>query len=97
MRPRGREGASGNLQKVFPCLLRLELIIFLLFPQCFQQFFILVAPDEVVITGQTEVKADQIHVYRCEAKNANPAPKIQWIGMYCNQCTVGEMTVFAPD
>ena len=39
----------------------------------------LVPPDEVVITGPTEVGVDQDYVYRCEAKNANPAPQIQWV------------------
>ena len=29
--------------------------------------------------GPSEVKTDLTYVYRCEAKNANPAPKIQWI------------------
>jgi hypothetical protein len=38
-----------------------------------------VPPDEVTILGPTEVKTDLTYVYRCEAKNANPAPKIQWI------------------
>ena len=38
-----------------------------------------VPPDEVTILGPSEVKTDLTYVYRCEAKNANPAPKIQWI------------------
>ena len=38
-----------------------------------------VPPDEVTILGPSEVKIDMTYVYRCEAKNANPAPKIQWI------------------
>ena len=38
-----------------------------------------VPPDHVVIEGPKEVQADQSYTYRCEAKNANPAPTIQWI------------------
>ena len=38
-----------------------------------------VPPDHVVIDGPKEVQADQSYTYRCEAKNANPAPTIQWI------------------
>ena len=33
----------------------------------------------MTILGPSEVKTDLTYVYRCEAKNANPAPKIQWI------------------
>ena len=29
--------------------------------------------------GPSEVKTETVHRYRCEAKNANPAPQIQWI------------------
>ena len=39
-----------------------------------------VPPDEVTIEGEVEVKADRTYTYRCEARNANPAPAIQWIG-----------------
>ena len=38
-----------------------------------------VPPDQVVIDGPPEVQADRTYIYRCEAKNANPAPTIQWI------------------
>ena len=57
----------------FLCCLTLKLlknVKFLYFP---------VPPDEVTILGPSEVKTDLTYVYRCEAKNANPAPKIQWI------------------
>ena len=39
----------------------------------------LVPADEVTVVGPTEVKIDHMYVYRCEAKNANPPPEIQWI------------------
>ena len=42
-------------------------------------FYFSVPPDNVVIVGPKEVKADQTYMYRCEAQNANPAPTIQWI------------------
>ena len=42
-------------------------------------FYFSVPPDDVVIVGPKEVKADQTYMYRCEAQNANPAPTIQWI------------------
>ena len=42
-------------------------------------YFFPVPPDHVVIEGPKEVQADQSYTYRCEAKNANPAPTIQWI------------------
>ena len=32
-----------------------------------------------MIIGPSEVKADQTFIYRCEVRNANPAPAIQWI------------------
>ena len=44
-----------------------------------REFCFPVPPDDVTILGPSEVKTDMTYVYRCEAKNANPAPKIQWI------------------
>ncbi len=42
-------------------------------------FAIAVPPEEVVIIGPRQVKVAQTYIYRCEAKNANPAPQLQWI------------------
>ena len=38
-----------------------------------------VPPEQVVIEGPREVQTDHTYTYRCEAKNANPAPRVQWI------------------
>lgn len=38
-----------------------------------------VPAESVVLSGAAEVKIDQSYLYRCEANNANPPPKIQWI------------------
>ena len=44
-----------------------------------KHFFFLVPPDEVTITGDLSLPVDKTSVYRCEARNANPAPQIQWV------------------
>ena len=44
-----------------------------------EHFFFLVPPDEVTITGDLSLPVDKTSVYRCEARNANPAPQIQWV------------------
>ena len=41
--------------------------------------FSTVPPDWVTISGEPSVPVDKTSVYRCEAKNANPAPQIQWV------------------
>ena len=33
----------------------------------------------VTISGEPSVPVDKTFVYRCEARNANPAPQIQWV------------------
>ena len=38
-----------------------------------------VPPDEVTISGDLSLPVDKTAVYRCEARNANPAPQIQWV------------------
>ena len=45
----------------------------------FNYFFLTVPPDEVTITGDLSLPVDKTSVYRCEARNANPAPQIQWV------------------
>jgi hypothetical protein len=42
-------------------------------------YFFAVPPDTVTISGDPSVPVDKTSVYRCEAKNANPAPQIQWV------------------
>ena len=42
-------------------------------------FSFAVPPEQVVIEGPREVQTDHTYTYRCEAKNANPAPRVQWI------------------
>ena len=46
----------------------------------FDTFFLfLVPPDIVQISGEPSVPVDKESVYRCEARNANPVPQIQWV------------------
>ena len=40
---------------------------------------VLVPPDFVQISGEPSVPVDKESVYRCEARNANPVPQIQWV------------------
>ena len=63
---------ASKFKTIYYCLTLklLKNVKFLYFP---------VPPDEVTILGPSEVKTDMTYIYRCEAKNANPAPKIQWI------------------
>ena len=42
-------------------------------------FLISVPPDIVQISGEPSVPVDKESVYRCEARNANPVPQIQWV------------------
>ena len=45
----------------------------------FFKCFILVPPETISISGEPSVPVDKTFVYRCEARNANPAPQIQWV------------------
>ena len=42
-------------------------------------FLFSVPPDIVQISGEPSVPVDKESVYRCEARNANPVPQIQWV------------------
>ena len=46
---------------------------------CIEPFSLTVPPDVVKITGPSSVPVDETFLYRCDARNANPAPQIQWI------------------
>ena len=50
-------------------------------PQDLIAHFLLISvpPDIVQISGEPSVPVDKESVYRCEARNANPVPQIQWV------------------